>query len=121
MNVQDVSKLREQLNTRTTRANERLGSFDADVVGIGRYVPGSSPWERHNNGDELLLVTDGEVQIEILEHDGTSRVDTLCEGALFIVPKGLWHQLTASANVNILCISPSEDGVERTKARPLVR
>jgi quercetin dioxygenase-like cupin family protein len=30
---------------------------------MGRYVAGSSPWERHNNGDELLLVTDGEVQM----------------------------------------------------------
>ena len=118
MNVQDVSKLRGQLNKRTTRANERLGSFDADVVGIGRYVPGSSPWERHNNGDELLLVTDGEVQLEILEHDGTSRVEILREGALFVVPNGHWHQLTASASINIFYISPSEEGVDRTKEHP---
>jgi mannose-6-phosphate isomerase-like protein (cupin superfamily) len=118
MKTHDVGRLRDQLSKLTKRGNEHLGSFDADTVGIGRYVPGSSPWERHNNGDELLLVTDGEVQIEILDLDGSSRVELLREGNLFVVPRGLWHQLTASAHVNILYISPAEDGVERTRERP---
>ena len=118
MKTYDVGRLRDQLGTLTKRANEQLGSFDADTVGIGRYVPGSSPWERHNNGDELLLVTDGEVQIEVLQRDGGSRVERLGEGHLFVVPRGLWHQLTASAHVNILYISPAEDGVERTREHP---
>jgi mannose-6-phosphate isomerase-like protein (cupin superfamily) len=118
MKVHDVGSLRDQFQELTRRANERLGSFDADTVGIGRYVPGSSPWERHSNGDELLLVTDGEVQIEVLENDGRSRVELLREGVLFVVPRGLWHQLTASANVNILYISPGEDGVERKREHP---
>lgn len=118
MKTYDVGRLRDQLGKLTKRANEHLGSFDADTVGIGRYVPGSSPWERHNNGDELLLVTDGEVQIEILDTVGAARVEHLSEGNLFVVPKGLWHQLTASAHVNILYISPGEDGVERKREHP---
>jgi mannose-6-phosphate isomerase-like protein (cupin superfamily) len=118
MKTYDVGRLRDQFGKLTKRANEQLGSFDADTVGIGRYVPGSSPWERHNNGDELLLVTDGEVQIEILERDGGSRKELLSEGNLFVVPRGLWHQLTASAPVNILYVSPGEDGVERTREHP---
>jgi mannose-6-phosphate isomerase-like protein (cupin superfamily) len=118
LKTRDVGRLRDQLNKLAKRANEQLGSFDAATIGIGRYVPGSSPWERHRNGDELLLVTDGEVQIEILDDDGTSHVEQLKEGTLFVVPRGLWHQLTASANVNILYISPSEDGAERMKERP---
>jgi mannose-6-phosphate isomerase-like protein (cupin superfamily) len=118
MKTHDVGHLRDRLGKLERRANEQLGSFDADTVGIGRYVPGSSPWERHNNGDELLLVTDGEVQIEVLEHDGDSRVELLREGNLFVVPKGLWHRLTASSHVNILYVSPSEDGVERKREHP---
>jgi mannose-6-phosphate isomerase-like protein (cupin superfamily) len=118
LKTRNVGRLRDQLNKLAKRANEQLGSFDAATIGIGRYVPGSSPWERHRNGDELLLVTDGEVQIEILDDDGTSHVEQLKEGTLFVVPRGLWHQLTASANVNILYISPSEDGAERMKERP---
>ena len=88
MKTHDVARLRDQLGKLTKRANEQLGSFDGDTVGIGRYVPGSSPWERHNNGDELLLVTDGEVQIEVLQQDGGSRVERLSEGSLFVVPRG---------------------------------
>lgn len=118
MKTHDLGRSRDQLGKLAKRANEILGSFNADTVGIGRYVPGSSPWERHNNGDELLLVTDGEVRIEILQQDGGSRAELLREGNLFVVPKGLWHQLTASAHVNILYISPAEDGVERTREHP---
>ncbi|MFM8355103.1 MAG: cupin domain-containing protein [Gammaproteobacteria bacterium] len=119
MRSRDIASIREQLRALTQRANEQLGSFDAGSVGLGRYVPGSSPWERHSNGDELLLVTDGEVQIEVLASDGRSHVELLTEGALFVVPKGLWHQLTASVHVNILYISPSEGGAERTRVHPL--
>lgn len=118
MKPQELGPLREQFNRLSQRANQDLGTFDAHSVGLGRYVPGSSPWERHSNGDELLLVTDGEVEIEVLENDGRSRVYLLREGALFVVPKGLWHQLTATANVNILYFSPSEDGAERKRDHP---
>jgi len=120
MKSQDLRQLRDQLNALNKRANEQLGPFDTASIGIGRYVPGSSPWERHNNGDELLLVTDGEVQIEALLSDGGSFVELLKEGSLFVVPKGHWHQLTAKALVNILYVSPSEDGVERRREHPLV-
>ena len=115
----DVARIREALAALSQRANESLGSFDEGSIGIGRYVAGSSPWEKHNNGDELLLVTDGEVQIEVLESSGDSWTEQLNEGSLFVVPKGKWHQLTASDNVNILYISPSEDGAERKRDHPI--
>lgn len=82
MKTHDITSIRKAFAELSTRANESLGSFDQSSIGIGRYVAGSSPWERHNNGDELLLVTDGAVQIEVLK-----------EGSLFVVPKGKWHQL----------------------------
>ena len=66
MNLKDVSAIRDKFSTLSKRANESLGSFDQGSIGIGRYVPGASPWERHNNGDELLYITDGDVQIELL-------------------------------------------------------
>lgn len=121
MNKHDVAEIRETLRTHTERRNDSLGKFDGDSIGIGRFVPGSSPWERHNNGDELLLVTDGEVQIEVLEDDGGSWIERLEEGTLFVVPKGRWHQLTAEDCVSILYVSPGEEGVERRRERPFQR
>ena len=120
MRSQDVGRMRAALNLLDRRANERLGTFDAHSIGLGRYVPGSSPWERHHNGDELLYVTDGDVSIEVLDGDGGSHVEALAAGTLFVVPKGLWHRLTATAHVNILYISPDEEGAERTRERPHV-
>jgi len=118
MTAFDINASRKRLAALSGRGNEQLGAFDAAALGIGRYVPGSSPWERHNNGDELLLVVDGDVDIEVLDGD-RSATTTLHEGTLFVVPKGRWHRLTARRPVNILYASPSEDGVERTRERPV--
>ncbi len=118
MSVKDINAIRDAFSALSERSNKSLGHFDERAVGIGRYVPGSSPWEKHNNGDELLYVTDGEVQLEILSDSGESSIEPLTTGSLFIVPRGKWHQLTASDHVNILYISPAEDGVDRQREHP---
>jgi len=117
MEPRDITAIRNRFRALDARANESLGSFDNASIGIGRYVPGASPWERHNNGDELLLILDGSVQIEILDEDSSLRT-TLPEGSLFVVPRGRWHQLVADAPVHILYLSPSNEGVERTREHP---
>lgn len=118
MEVYDVKSMRERFSLLSERANEPLGLYNQSHVGIGRYVPGSSPWERHTNGDELLYVTDGHVSIEVLEDDGSSMKFEIGEGQLFTVPTGKWHQLSATESVNIMFASPSEDGAERLRKHP---
>lgn len=117
MKSYDVDQLRANFRDLDRRANENLGTLNSTSLGIGRYVPGSSPWERHNNGDELLYVVDGEVEIEVLGGSEPFKV-TLRQGTLFVVPRGKWHQLTAHAPVNIMFASPTEDGAERMRERP---
>ena len=121
MNIHDIDTIRREFATLTRRANESLGSYDTGTLGIGRYVPGSSPWERHDNGDELLYVTDGEVTVELLEEDGTSTKHDVRAGQLVVIPARRWHRLTAREPVNILFASPSEDGVERSRDHPLAQ
>ena len=114
----DVSAAREALKQLAERRNDGLGAFNDNAIGIGRFVTGSSPWEKHDNGDELLFVTDGAVQIEVLSENGDSWIEQLEEGSLFSVPKGKWHQLRADSNVTIMYISPPEDGAERQREHP---
>jgi mannose-6-phosphate isomerase-like protein (cupin superfamily)/ketosteroid isomerase-like protein len=116
----NVTDTRRRFAELKSRANVSLGCFDRASIGIGRYVPGASPWERHANGDELLLVLDGSVDIEVLDEDRPSR-STLAEGSLFVVPRGHWHQLLAETPVTILYLSPPEDGAERTRDHPLLK
>lgn len=121
MKVYDVGAIRKRFDSLSERANEALGKYDDSILGIGRYVPGTSPWERHSNGDELFLVTDGEIDVEVLDDDGDSHRFKIGTGELFVVPRGKWHQLTATDSVTILYASPSADGAERTREYPLNR
>lgn len=116
--VYDLNAIRSRFDELAERANEALGTYDDSHLGLGRYVTGTSPWERHSNGDELLLVTDGELGVEVLDDDGTSQHFTVMEGGLFVVPRGKWHQLTLGDNANILYASPGEEGAERTREHP---
>jgi len=116
--VHDVKSIRERFDTLSERANEALGLYNSSSLGIGRYVPGKSPWERHLNGDELLFVTDGYVAIELLDGDGISESFEISKSQLFVVPSGRWHQLTAVEHVNIMFASPPEEGAERTREHP---
>lgn len=102
-----------------TRANRRLGHHNDNSVGLGRYS-GQSPWERHTNGDELLYVVDGEVDVEALT-DAEPFRGTLRAGSLFLVPKGVWHQLTARPSATIFFVSPPDEGAERTREDPRAR
>jgi hypothetical protein len=102
-----------------TRANRRLGNHNDDSVGLGRYS-GQSPWERHTNGDELLYVVDGEVDIEVLTDVDPFR-GTLHAGSLFIVAKGMWHQLTARPSATIFFVSPPDERAERMREHPRAR
>ena len=117
MQVFDISAIRARFASLSERANESLGSYDNRSLGIGRYTVGSSPWERHPNGDELLLVTDGELEIEVLQADGSAERAVIPEGGLFVVPRAHWHQLTAKQSVTVFYASPS-DGAERRRDRP---
>lgn len=68
-----------------------LGDFSGGSVGVFRSGPGTSPWECHRDGEELLQVVDGSVCIELLTDTECVKVD-LTAGQVLIVPKGLWHR-----------------------------
>lgn len=60
-------------------------------------------WELHTDGDELLMVTRGEVVIEMVSApyagettvpaDARKEQAVLQDGELLIVPKGHWHRI----------------------------
>lgn len=82
----------------------RLASFDSGAVYVGKFS-GQSPWELHPEGDELLYVLDGEVEITLLIEEGAAR-ELIPAGCVFVVPKGLWHRQVARPDATLLAVTP---------------
>ena len=98
------------------RANVEFGLLNDYSLGLGRYV-GTSPWERHRNGDELLYILSGQVEVTLLRAGNEER-DTISTGSFFVVPKDRWHQLSTPNGASIFYASPPESGAERLRERP---
>ena len=85
-----------------------IGTFEFHgcTGGVGAII-GRPPWERHNGGDELLLVLSGSSRLTFLLRDGAFS-ETLLPGALAVVPQGTWHSNDAPDGVTMLYMTPLE-------------
>lgn len=88
-----------------TRSITALGPC---TLGVMRYS-GLTPWERHPDGDELLHVLEGAVDVTILTDDGSREV-SLNAGSVFVCPKGLWHRQLPRPSVTMLYGTPTKNG-----------
>ena len=91
-------------------AGAHLGSFDAGDISMGHFT-GTSPWERHMEGDELFYVLEGEVAVTLL-HDGDDGRDEVVipTGSIFVIPRGRWHRSLARRPVKILTLRATDHG-----------
>jgi PhnB protein len=74
------------------------------TLGVMSYT-GQTPWERHPDGDELLLALDGEVEVTTLTDDGPVT-RKLRAGEAFVCPRGFWHRQFAEKSVSMLYGTP---------------
>jgi mannose-6-phosphate isomerase-like protein (cupin superfamily) len=51
----------------------------------------TSTWEMHPDGDEILYLTSGEIEV-VIEENGVERSVILQKGIACIIPKGCWHR-----------------------------
>ena len=85
-----------------TRNVAKIGNL---TLGVMSYT-GQTPWERHPDGDELLLVLDGELEVTALTDEGPVK-RTLRSGEAFVCPQGLWHRQNAEKSVSMLYGTPT--------------
>jgi quercetin dioxygenase-like cupin family protein len=67
------------------------------------------PWERHPDGDELVHVFEGELDVILLPPQGRVEV-TVPAGSVFIVPRGVWHRSRPRGVVSMLFATPTKNG-----------
>ena len=94
----------------TRAAAQDLGSFDAGDITLGHFT-GTSPWERHVDGDELFYVFEGEVEVTLFhgEDDGRDQV-IVPTGSIFVLPRGRWHRSVARNPVKLLTLRATDHG-----------
>jgi quercetin dioxygenase-like cupin family protein len=86
--------------------------MDGYRIGLARLSkPPPHDGERHPDGDEILYVVAGAVDV-LLETEPAQRI-ALEAGDGLIVPRGVWHRLEIIAPAEILYATPG-----RSEARP---
>lgn len=68
--------------------------------------------EMHPDGDELLFVLSGKVDV-LLEEDGMERAVEVAPGQALVVPRGVWHRVILREPSQLLAITPGPGGEHR--------
>jgi mannose-6-phosphate isomerase-like protein (cupin superfamily) len=82
---------------------DRLSDYRNGGVFVS-YWGGCGEWERHPNGDEIVMVIEGEARVFIVQ-DGEETEQSLSEGQLIVIPENTWHRFE-TAQVKILTVTP---------------
>ncbi|NQV59787.1 MAG: cupin domain-containing protein [Alphaproteobacteria bacterium] len=91
-------------HTDTTGYFARLADYrDGGIFAAG--FSGTSQWERHPNGDEIVQILKGSVSLTLRTAVGDEKL-ALKAGMIVIVPQGTWHQFTAPDGVTLMTTTP---------------
>ena len=65
--------------------------------------------EMHPDGDEVLYLISGRVDV-VLEEDGAESIVEVAPGEAIVVPKGVWHRVVVREPSQLLHITPGPRG-----------
>ncbi|MEM7020832.1 MAG: cupin domain-containing protein, partial [Pseudomonadota bacterium] len=68
----------------------KLAEYRDGGIFVTHYA-GNSEWERHANGDEIVMVVEGETTLILLLND-EEVANTLKAGEFLVVPGNIWHR-----------------------------
>lgn len=81
-----------------------LSEYRDGAIYVGHYS-GNSEWERHSNGDEIVMVLAGSTTI-VLRRDGDDERVMLASDEMVVVPQGTWHRFEDSTDLKVLTVTP---------------
>jgi mannose-6-phosphate isomerase-like protein (cupin superfamily) len=97
----EVINLNEKFSKFSDHWNPKLiGTLNGQAVKIAK-VKGEFVWHDHKDEDELFHVIKGTLEIHFRD-----RIETIREGEMIIVPKGVKHKPIAKEEVWILLFEP---------------
>jgi mannose-6-phosphate isomerase-like protein (cupin superfamily) len=78
-----------------------VGELNGQYVKLGRFK-GDFIWHKHDNEDEMFLVTKGSFKMEL--RDKTLIIN---EGDFIIIPKGVEHRPVAENEAEVMLFEPA--------------
>lgn len=81
-----------------------IADYRDGAIFVAHYA-GNSQWERHGQGDEIVMVIEGKTTLFLLEQ-GVETPHVLSDGQLIVVPQGLWHRFETPKGVKIMSVTP---------------
>ena len=88
----------------SANAFSELFSYRDGGIFIGHYA-GNSQWERHNNGDEIVVAIDGQTTLFLIIDDEECSCE-LHAGEMIIVPANTWHRFESPKGLKVLTVTP---------------
>ena len=82
--------------------------------------PGPHGGEVHPDGDELLYVVEGEMEVILDDGDehtvGTETRSRVRAGEAYVVPRGVWHRLESDEPYYLVHVTPGPQGGHRPRS-----
>jgi mannose-6-phosphate isomerase-like protein (cupin superfamily) len=99
--------------TPTTTRAEREGSSARlapyrDSAIFASKSAGKGAWERHLDGDELVLIIEGSATLDIVTEDKPLQSIPVHAGMIAIVPQGAWHRFDHPDGITLLTVTPGK-------------
>ncbi len=94
---------------------DQRGDLAGRMVAIFRYEADWNNWEMHPDGDEIVMLLSGAIDL-VLEEAGGERTVELRDRSTVIVPRGIWHTANARGPSEALHITRGAGTRHRRRA-----
>ncbi|HUB14818.1 MAG TPA: cupin domain-containing protein [Acetobacteraceae bacterium] len=85
-------------------ASARLAPYRDGALFSAKFA-GTSAWERHPQGDEIVQIVDGATTLHVITAEGRQSL-ALTAGMIAVVPQNAWHQFEAPDGVCVMTATP---------------
>jgi mannose-6-phosphate isomerase-like protein (cupin superfamily) len=82
----------------------RLAPYRDGAIFMSKFA-GTSDWERHPRGDEIVQIVEGATTLRIITEAGLQSL-ALGAGMVAVVPQGMWHRFQSAEGVSLLTATP---------------
>jgi quercetin dioxygenase-like cupin family protein len=82
----------------------RLAPYRDGAIFAGKFA-GTSAWERHPVGAEIVQIFDGTTTLHLMTGEGKLSL-ALSAGMIAVVPQNTWHQFEAPDGVCVVTATP---------------